>query len=173
MSFTQLKKEDSEYNLPEWFWDSSFELINHPDFLYDVVYNFYQCQNCIIQHQDDIERPQRIKSIYTNNIKKSELVCECSQNSKFLTKLKVCSECRDVFIGDKIRKGICKGCKKDRGDRVFIQNGKIVKHVTYYSFTEPLCVNRSKCLEASFAFTNRNAHICCWDCCNLKLPRGI
>lgn len=177
------KPDTKPEDLPDWFWNKTILLQQQPDFKYDTVYNFYNCQKCVITHSKDKLRliKKRHSSFYSEDRytkgkkigqKKVvyKIVCDCDALRSFLTKFKICSGCFKQITGLRLRDGICYECLKIKRDMksipiIYFQNGKQISKPIEKIIIHDQCLNRNKCLEFTFKYGNSILH--CGNCPNL------
>lgn len=134
-------------------------IANRNAFQFNTVYSLYMCGKCIIPNEEDKNRSNRQMNIQDRYGDWSmQIVCNCEQKSRFLSKFKICSVCKTIWFSHHLLdNGLpCKECQEKNdpegsfpiGKKVtYWQKGKEIKKPKDPIITQPLCVHRSECLE--------------------------
>jgi len=161
---------DYNFDAPEWVPKWVFIKIVHKydELLKNTVYNIYEC-GCFLLNQKDQKRRGRLKQFYVNKKRINHIVCSCKSQGHFLCKVKICSGCDRIMIGEKQKEGMCKYCNENHTpiQLLFFQYDTIYenppKNPTY---TEPDCKHRGTCLDKIIPFdpTEFNVYLWCYKC---------
>ena len=132
-----------------------------------LVYNIYQCRECILEYKEDQARSGRKKSLKIPGYKKPQVVEACKHREPLLIKYKKCT-CGQEFWGFYLReKSTCKHCGAFKGATGF----RYYRLGEFYTMTDKDlsdedrwdCINRGICLEVTKVKGSRKA-IACQDC---------
>ena len=167
-------KENGIRLLPNWFQDLVNKIQNRNDFEFDVVYNFYDCGVCVMKHAQD-----KLKFKYftiTKNGKSKKIhkrTCNCDKHGNFHVKFKICSQCKEHFVGVNLRNGMCDPCKRKNISGVkktYFQNQQQIQIKSHEYITYWGCVHRSSCLSSIIDSKLFNCALHCGGCPKYEKP---